>query len=72
VQEKSYWLDCNDFHGKTIQEVKDRLDKISNDYIHLLYKGCKPVFKSWDHPQIELVFERLETDAEYQQRIKPE
>lgn len=70
IEEDTYWLKFDDFNGKTIQEVKDRLDKISNDHIHLLYKGCIPVFKSWDTPLIELTFKRLETDEEYQKRIK--
>jgi hypothetical protein len=67
------------FDGKTIQEVKERLDKVSNDHIDMLYQGCTAKFElTFDSvedqidPHLYLVFERMETDAEYQQRLKPE
>jgi hypothetical protein len=63
------------FEGKTIQEVKQALDKISNDNIDMLYQGCTANFTTgtgWFINHLYLMFQRLETDAEYQQRIKPE
>ena len=63
------------FEGKTIQEVKQTFDKISNDNIDMLYQGCTANFTAgtgWFINHLYLMFQRLETDAEYQQRIKPE
>jgi hypothetical protein len=63
------------FEGKTIQEVKQAFDKISNDNIDRLYQGCTAKFTTgtgWFINHLYLVFQRLETDAEYQKRIKPE
>jgi hypothetical protein len=63
------------FEGKTIQEVKQTFDKISNDNIDMLYQGCTANFTTgtgWFINHLYLVFARLETDEEYQQRIKVE
>jgi hypothetical protein len=63
------------FEGKTIQEVKQAFDKISNDNIDMLYQGCTAKFTTgtgWFINHLYLVFQRLETDAEYRDRIKPE
>ncbi len=63
------------FEGKTIHDVKQTFDKISNDNIDMLYQGCTAKFitgTGWFINHLYLVFERLETDAEYQQRIKVE
>jgi hypothetical protein len=63
------------FDGKTIQDVKQAFDKISNDNIDMLYQGCTAKFTTgtgWFKNHLYLVFARLETDEEYQQRIKPE
>jgi hypothetical protein len=59
----------------TISEVKDYLDRLSNDHISMLYQGCTAKFISEyeygeDKPDLYLMFERLETDEEYQHRVK--
>jgi hypothetical protein len=58
------------FEGKTIQEVKQAFDKISNDNIDMLYQGCTAKFAAGFINHLYLVFERLETNAEYRDRIK--
>lgn len=68
-------ISTDSFDGKTIQEVKQMFDKISNDNIDMLYQGCTAKFikgPGWVINHLYLVFERLETDTEYQQKIKPE
>lgn len=63
------------FDGKTIQDVKEKFDKISNDNIDMLYQGCTAKFTTgtgWFKNHLYLVFARLERDEEYQQRIKVE
>jgi len=75
VAVKAIFINKSMFNGKTIQEVKQTFDKISNDNIDMLYQGCTAKFavgQGWFKNELYLVFERLETDAEYQQRIKAE
>ncbi len=58
------------FDGKTIQDVKQAFDKISNDNIDMLYQGCTAKFSAGFINHLYLVFQRLETNAEYHDRIK--
>jgi hypothetical protein len=63
------------FNGKTIQEVKEHLDLISNNHIDMLYQGCTAKFEMDfntfdDQPDLYLVFDRMETDKEYQFRME--
>jgi hypothetical protein len=62
------------FDGKTIQQVKEHFDMISNDCIGMLYQGCTSRFDVDyggydDSTDIYLIFERTETDEEYQNRL---
>lgn len=59
----------------TISEVKEYLDRLSNDHIDMLYQGCTSKFISEyehgaDQPDLYLMFERMETHEEYQHRFK--
>jgi UDP-2,3-diacylglucosamine pyrophosphatase LpxH len=75
VAVKAIFISKNVFDDKTIQEVKQTLDKISNDNIHLLYQNCTAKFivgQGEFENELYLVFQRMETDAEYHERIKAE
>ena len=63
-------ISTDTFEGKTIQEVKQAFDKISNDNIDMLYQGCTAKFSAGFINHLYLVFQRLETNAEYRDRIK--
>jgi hypoxanthine phosphoribosyltransferase len=72
---KSVYIGDDVFDGKTIQEVKEYLDRVNNDYIDMLYQGCIARFSFYrDHGDEEhslhLVFERQETDLEYKTRME--
>lgn len=72
---KAIFISNNVFDDKTIQEVKQTFDRISNDNIDMLYQGCTAKFAVGQgefENELYLVFQRMETDAEYQQRIKVE
>ena len=73
VTVKAIFISRNVFDDKTIQEVKQTFDRISNDNIDMLYQGCTAKFAVGEREfenELYLVFQRLETDAEYQQRIE--
>jgi hypothetical protein len=75
VTVKTIPISTDIFDGKTIQDVKQAFDKISNDNIDMLYQGCTAKFTTgtgWFINHLYLVFQRLETNAEYRDRIKPE
>lgn len=65
---KSVYIGDDVFDGKTIQEVKEYLDRLSNDYIDMLYQGCIARFSL--EQSLHLVFERQETDLEYKTRME--
>jgi len=72
---KKIWIGISTFDGMTIQEVKEYLDRISNDYIDMLYQGCVAKFDVQhntfdDDLDLYLVFERMETDKEYEMRMQ--
>jgi hypothetical protein len=74
VQVRKDYVRFEVFDGKTIQEVKEYLDKLSNDYIAMLYKGCiarfSLIYDGAGEPELYLVFERQETDLEYKTRME--
>jgi hypothetical protein len=72
---KSVYIGDDVFDGKTIQEVKEYLDRVNNDYIDMLYQGCIARFSFYrDHgdeeQSLHLVFERQENDLEYKTRME--
>jgi hypothetical protein len=72
---KAIFISKNIFDDKSIQDVKQAFDRISNDHIDMLYQGCTAKFAVGQgefENELYLVFQRMETDAEYQQRIKVE
>ena len=75
VHVKSVYIGDDVFDGRTIQEVKEYLDRLSNDYIDMLYQGCIARFSFYrDHgdeeQSLHLVFERQENDLEYKTRME--
>jgi hypothetical protein len=74
VHVKSVYIGDDVFDGRTIQEVKEYLDRLSNDYIDMLYQGCIARFSlRYDHDDeqsLYLVFERQENDLEYKTRME--
>ena len=72
---KSVYIGDDVFDGKTIQEVKEYLDRLSNDHLDMLYQGCIARFSFYrDHgdeeQSLHLVFERQENDLEYKTRME--
>ena len=72
---KSVYIGYDVFDGRTIQEVKEYLDRLSNDYIDMLYQGCIARFSFYrDHgdeeQSLHLVFERQENNLEYKTRME--